>query len=412
MGKQYFRFPFRFTTTDHVGNGASAESQADVPRVTKYYYHPSIGSGRGGGVRVAMRVDEEGGDAVYYLHTDHLGSTSLATDENGNEVARQGYYPYSDTRYATGTLPTDRRFTGQRWEAALGLYDYKARFYDPVLGRFISADTIVPNPGNPQLLNRYSYAGNNPVLYNDPDGHCGPLCIAGLIAVGAILLTVPSSNANPTIYMAEYMHVPTYRQGLSEVRRHTDLIVNYAENYGVPPIALAGGIAAQGNAATRPFGWDWPEQLQLRIQQRLTGDAPSVGIAQITPGEAAGFGIMGDLFDPEVSIECMAAKLQSAQERISYWEQKGYEFSATDRFMLTLIAENSGAGIVNKFVKGAGHNWQNLLRHDMGAWRVLARMMAYVDYLQTQGWSLSPGVEPDDIWRIIEDARLHNEWIQ
>jgi len=51
------------------------------------------------------------------------------------------------------------------------LYDYGARFYDPLLGRFISADTVVPGAGNPQALNRYAYVLNNPLRYTDPSGH-------------------------------------------------------------------------------------------------------------------------------------------------------------------------------------------------------------------------------------------------
>ncbi|MBC7250364.1 MAG: RHS repeat-associated core domain-containing protein [Anaerolineae bacterium] len=82
---------------------------------------------------------------------DHLVSGSLAAD------------------YGPGT--TDYCFTGQRVEAGLGLLDYCARFYDPALGRFISADTLVPNPGNPQDLNRYAYVRNNPLRYTDPSGH-------------------------------------------------------------------------------------------------------------------------------------------------------------------------------------------------------------------------------------------------
>ena len=46
-----------------------------------------------------------------------------------------------------------------------------ARYYDPEIGRFISADTIVPDPTNPQSLNRYSYCLNNPLKYIDPSGH-------------------------------------------------------------------------------------------------------------------------------------------------------------------------------------------------------------------------------------------------
>ena len=68
-------------------------------------------------------------------------------------------------------MATDRRFTGQREETAIGLYDYKARYYDPVIGRFIQADTIVPEPGNPQALNRYAYVYGNPLGYTDPSGH-------------------------------------------------------------------------------------------------------------------------------------------------------------------------------------------------------------------------------------------------
>ena len=55
--------------------------------------------------------------------------------------------------------------------AGLGIYDYGARFYSPKLGRFLSADTIVPGAANPQAFNRYSYVLNNPIRYNDPTGH-------------------------------------------------------------------------------------------------------------------------------------------------------------------------------------------------------------------------------------------------
>jgi RHS repeat-associated protein len=54
---------------------------------------------------------------------------------------------------------------------SIGLYNYKARFYDPYITHFLQPDSIVPNPYNPQSLNRYSYALNNPIRYNDPSGH-------------------------------------------------------------------------------------------------------------------------------------------------------------------------------------------------------------------------------------------------
>ena len=66
---------------------------------------------------------------------------------------------------------TDKLFTGQREITGLGIYHYGARFYSPKLGRFLSADSIVPNPANPQDFNRFSYVRNNPVRYTDPSGH-------------------------------------------------------------------------------------------------------------------------------------------------------------------------------------------------------------------------------------------------
>jgi RHS repeat-associated protein len=57
-------------------------------------------------------------------------------------------------------------------ESALGgIYDFNARMYDPAIGRFLSADTIVPGAGNPQAFNRYSYVLNRPLNHIDPTGH-------------------------------------------------------------------------------------------------------------------------------------------------------------------------------------------------------------------------------------------------
>jgi RHS repeat-associated protein len=109
--------------------------------------------------------------SVYYLVGDHLGSTSVVTSSNGSQYSRLLYTAWGELRYTTGDTAIRYRFTGQREEAILGLYDYGARFYDPRLGRFVQADTIVPDPGKPITYDRYAYARNNPVIYNDPSGH-------------------------------------------------------------------------------------------------------------------------------------------------------------------------------------------------------------------------------------------------
>ncbi len=165
-------------TTYYVGPHFEKTSAPEV--VTKYYTF--------GGQRVAMRVCNWSGGScgtngvnstLTYLHSDHLGSASVATCGNtggcsgvalGGVVSSMRYTAYGLARPG-GTMVTDRRFTGQRYEAGLGLYDYNARFYDPYLNRFLAADTLVPDPTNPQSLNRYSYAYNHLLRHVDPTRH-------------------------------------------------------------------------------------------------------------------------------------------------------------------------------------------------------------------------------------------------
>ena len=122
---------------------------------------------------------------LYFLHSDHLGSATLTTDVSGHRVGEARYTPFGEMRrgYPVGVMSTDRRFTGQRWDGALALYDYRARYYDPSLGRFLQPDPLVPELGNPQSLNRYAYVYNNPLRYTDPSGHC-PWCLV----IGKVLL--------------------------------------------------------------------------------------------------------------------------------------------------------------------------------------------------------------------------------
>jgi RHS repeat-associated protein len=122
-----------------------------------------------GGQRIAIKQVSSG--STSYFHADHLGSTSVLTDANGVAEEHNAYLPYGDTHTHTGTSDVAYKYTGKERDTTTGLYFYEARYYDPVLGRFISPDTLVQNMQDPQALNRYSYARNNPIVYNDPSGH-------------------------------------------------------------------------------------------------------------------------------------------------------------------------------------------------------------------------------------------------
>ena len=115
----------------------------------------------------AMRID----NTLYYVLKDHLGSASVVTNASGTILGTQRYYPFGETRLATGTIYRDKLFTGQREMAGLGIYHCRSRFYSPKIGRFLSADTITPNPANSHNFNRYSYVTNNRLKYIDSTGH-------------------------------------------------------------------------------------------------------------------------------------------------------------------------------------------------------------------------------------------------
>jgi RHS repeat-associated protein len=116
-----------------------------------------------------MRVDGE----LSWIFSDQLGSTGITYKADGSGTSRQFYYPFGGIRNPGGgpVVDTDVGFTGQRLDETTGLMFYQARYYDPLTARFISADTMIPDPGNPQDFNRYTSVRNNPLGYTDPSGN-------------------------------------------------------------------------------------------------------------------------------------------------------------------------------------------------------------------------------------------------
>jgi RHS repeat-associated protein len=133
-----------------------------------------------------------------YVHKDHLGGTSAVTSDNGSLIESIKYFAFGNCRNSTGDLATDKLFTGQILDDT-GLYYYNARYYDPTIGRFISPDTIIPNPANPQSFNRYSYCLNNPLKYIDPSGYDEQV---GTVIIGGITYNVVVDN-NGRYYVSD-----------------------------------------------------------------------------------------------------------------------------------------------------------------------------------------------------------------
>jgi RHS repeat-associated protein len=132
---------------------------------TKYY--------DGGAMR---RSGYAANNGITYVLGDQLGSSSKIVSQSGALQSSNYYSPFGGNRGGSAFSDlTTKRFTGQYHEAGLpggeGLSYYNARWYDAQLGRFASADSIVPRTSDPQALNRFAYSSNNPISRMDPSGH-------------------------------------------------------------------------------------------------------------------------------------------------------------------------------------------------------------------------------------------------
>ncbi|HYC61124.1 MAG TPA: RHS repeat-associated core domain-containing protein [Thermoanaerobaculia bacterium] len=105
------------------------------------------------------------GRELRFYHPDHLGSSAVMTDRHGTPIHRVSYSPWGQERGAEGPFVPKLQFNFKEKDAS-GFYDYGARLYNPLTGRWLSPDTSLADG-----LNRYAYARNNPWTLIDPDGH-------------------------------------------------------------------------------------------------------------------------------------------------------------------------------------------------------------------------------------------------
>jgi len=110
-----------------------------------------------------------GGRTDYY-HADRLGSIRLLTDDQGQVAAAYDYDAFGKLSTSQGSVSNPFAFTGREWDASTGLYYYRARYYDPGLGRFLSPDPLPAALDEPLEQNPYLYVRNQPLRFVDPLG--------------------------------------------------------------------------------------------------------------------------------------------------------------------------------------------------------------------------------------------------
>jgi RHS repeat-associated protein len=161
--------------------GLSYEKEIKGTGITENKHYVSAG-----GVVFALFVQRTGtlgstpATATSYFHNDHLGSVVAISDETGTVVERMAFDPWGKRRFVNGTpdvldsivgFNTDRGYTLHEHLDEMGVIHMNGRIYDPLMGRFMSADPFIQSPDDLQSHNRYAYVLNNPLAYTDPSGY-------------------------------------------------------------------------------------------------------------------------------------------------------------------------------------------------------------------------------------------------
>jgi RHS repeat-associated protein len=160
------------TQSVYVGGFLEVKSVTGAPSPGNITYYSASGK------RIALKNQGN----LSYLVGDHLGSTVETLDSAGNVSGSQLYGPYGSARYTNGSMVTDYGFTAQRADSATSLDYYNARYYDPAVGQFGSADSMLDGQ------NRFGYVGGNPTTYTDPSGQMRDSAIAATGGIGGALV--------------------------------------------------------------------------------------------------------------------------------------------------------------------------------------------------------------------------------
>jgi RHS repeat-associated protein len=142
----------------------------------------------------------QAGQTSYYL-VDGLGSTRLLTDTQGQVLNAYGYEAFGETVSQSGTASNKYQYAGEQFDAALGDYYLRQRFYDTSSGRFGRMDTYEGSQDAPLTLNKYIYTHNNPILGTDPSGYYTLQNQVLVLAMASILIAnaVMDSSFSPPI---------------------------------------------------------------------------------------------------------------------------------------------------------------------------------------------------------------------
>jgi RHS repeat-associated protein len=248
------------------------------------------------------------GAAAYYLE-DGMGSVigyAPASSPTTANTTTLFYDGFGNTRLTNGPAPAfatgtggDFRFQGSWFETASGLYNMRAREYDPQLGRFTSRDPRDGVSRRPETLNPYIYAANNAYVFTDPSGECTTI----EISVEGLIDTVLEGMQNAVIYKAKQYLKDSIYQAVSSV------VVNELGNL-YPPLGDVWKALKDGKFAKA--GRNFEQAFKEKICGTIGADGPLTKLLWFYPGINAS----GDAESP--GLNCPNLKTPSLKAGLSY----------------------------------------------------------------------------------------------
>ncbi len=372
---------------------------------------------------------------------DHLGSASITTDSAGAKVSEMRYTPWGEVRYHwvdsnLSTTPAYKlpvySFTGQRSYMddpsttaveGFGLMDYNARMYDPAIGKFVSADSIVT--GGIQGYDRYIYGLNNPSRFVDPTGH---MVWEGEGGGNSKVATGPSSCSTGTNPIEKHYMKQTIKATVLKGKGFT--IGNAVASIGVQNPLLARGelfYTAKQYCYQQLSGFlnNFTDSCESSVYYTGKGLAKVSDAAMVTPfgmevpgGHGYGVGLNGlDQTKPEVAVVAMQLRIQIMFDKYLDYCAGNTCNNNTNNFLLAAMAGNgiekedigtlyNGFGLQPPREDGV-FDWEGWIRNNKTRLKVLQDFVNNWVWLESQGFELPNDIDWDYICNLLDLTRNH-----
>jgi len=247
------------------GGHIIAEYDATGALVHKYIYGPGVD-------QPICMIDVADANATYYYHFDGLGSVIALTDSSGAVANLYEYSIFGEVSASDPNHPNRFLFTGREFDSETGLYYYRARYYNPYIGRFLQTDPVGYESG----MSLYRYCGNNPVCLIDPSG-----CRASNSSYpGVISLCAATED---TFYKSWGMRVtPTTSYRWETGKDLLDALIDATSKYGqITALNIfSHGWLVDSNEGPRHKGGVWGEIIGERENAGFYGQSRSYDDAE------------------------------------------------------------------------------------------------------------------------------------